>query len=156
MTHDEPHRLIAWSAELRAVHQRLRDALALTRAEVAAGHDAGPVTRELLLYCHGFCAALDGHHAAEDRTLFPAIEAAHPELAETLGLLQRDHSMIGHLVGALQEAVDRSEGLDVLDRHLEGIEAVMESHFGYEERQLLRVLDALALPSDPADALGPL
>lgn len=43
-----------------------------------------------------------------------------------------------------------------LGQHVEGIAAIMESHFRYEERQLLAVLDALALDADPHDALGPL
>lgn len=42
-----------------------------------------------------------------------------------------------------------------LDQHLEGIAAIMDSHFRYEERQLLTVLDTLALESDPRDVLGP-
>jgi hypothetical protein len=32
----------------------------------------------------------------------------------------------------------------------------MESHFRYEERQLLTVLDSLALDADPGETLGPL
>lgn len=31
----------------------------------------------------------------------------------------------------------------------------MESHFGYEERQLLAVLETLELGADPQDILGP-
>ncbi len=43
-----------------------------------------------------------------------------------------------------------------LDRHLEGIAAITESHFRYEERRLLSVLDALALDAAPGTVLGPL
>lgn len=64
--------------------------------------------------------------------------------------------MIGHLLGGLQAAVDRAAPAAELDRHLEGVAAIMESHFRYEERQLLRVLDSLELETDPGDALGPL
>lgn len=32
----------------------------------------------------------------------------------------------------------------------------MESHFRYEERELLDVLHTFALDADPADVLGPL
>ena len=156
MSEGEKIRLIAWSRELRQVHERLREALRVTRQALADGAAAEPATRELLLYCHGFCAALTGHHQSEDRTLFPAIAAAHPELRETLRYLEQDHSMIEHLLSGLRAAVERAASPAELDRHLEGIAAIMESHFRYEERQLLTVLDTLALNADPADALGPL
>lgn len=44
----------------------------------------------------------------------------------------------------------------MLARHLDGIGAIMESHFRFEERRLLTVLEALALDADPRDVLGPL
>lgn len=156
MTEHETTRLIAWGAELRGVHQRIREALRVTREAVSAGRDAEQAGRDVLLYCHGFCAALDGHHRGEDRVLFPAIEAAHPELSPVLRALERDHSMIGHLLGELRAAVDRSAPPDELGAHLEGVAAIMENHFRYEERQLLTVLDALDLAAAPSAAFGPL
>ncbi|MFS0894987.1 hemerythrin domain-containing protein [Microbacterium sp. 179-I 3D3 NHS] len=153
MTDGEKARLVAWGDELRGVHRRLREALAITQGAVAAGERPG---RELLLFCHGFCTALTAHHEGEDRELFPAIAASHPELSETLRKLEQDHSMIGHLIGGLEQAVASAATADELAEHLEGIAAIMESHFRYEERQLLSVLDALALDADPARVLGPL
>ncbi|MFC7025862.1 hemerythrin domain-containing protein [Promicromonospora thailandica] len=144
---------MAWSTELRRVHARLRDALTVTREALASGT---PATRELLLFCHGFCTALTGHHEGEDREIFPAVAAAHPELAGTLRALRQDHSMIGHLVGGLEAAVSAAEPPEALAAHLEGIAAIMESHFRYEERSLLHVLETLGLDADPADVLGPL
>lgn len=138
---------MAWAAELRAVHTRLRAALELAQD----GLDT-----DQLLYCHGFCVALDGHHRGEDRSLFPAIEAQHPELRDTLRALERDHAMIAHLIGGLQEAIARSADGAELERHLEGIGAIMENHFRYEERQLLTVLETLALDAETSTVLGPL
>ncbi|HCS61979.1 MAG TPA: cation-binding protein [Microbacterium sp.] len=154
MTERETTRFVAWSAELRRVHTRLRDALRVTREAVDAGESGTSATRDLLLYCHGFCAALDGHHRSEDYTLFPAIEAAHPTLAPVLRKLEQDHSMMAHLIGGLQSAVDAQSPPDELARHLEGLAAIMESHFRYEERQLLVILDALELSVAPEVALG--
>ena len=156
MTEGEKTRLVAWSRELRAVHERLREALRITREAVDEGRDAEATTRDLLLFCHGFCTALSGHHEGEDRTLFPAIAAAHPELRDTLRKLSQDHSMMEYLIAGLQEATARAAPPDELDRHLEGLAAIMESPFRYEERQLLTVLDTLSLAADPSDALGPL
>ncbi len=128
----------------------------MTRASLAEGIHGEAATRELLLYCHGFCTAFDGHHQGEDRTLFPAIEAAHPELRPVLRALEQDHSMIAHLLGGLRTAVGRAAPPEELDRHLEGIAAIMESHFRYEERQLLTVLETLELAAEPGEVLGPL
>lgn len=147
---------MAWSTELRSVHARLRDALRVTRATLAEGAPGAEATRDLLLYCHGFCVALDGHHRGEDTRLFPAIEAEHPELSPVLRSLERDHSMIAHLVSGLDTAVTQSAHPAELERHLEGIAAIMENHFRYEERQLLSVLDALHLDESPAAVLGPI
>ncbi|MGP9536971.1 hemerythrin domain-containing protein [Brachybacterium sp. AOP43-C2-M15] len=156
MTERETTRLIAWSRELRRVHARLRDALQVTREAVDRGDPTESPARELLLFCHGFCSALDTHHRGEDRTLFPAIAAEHPDLAPVLRALEQDHSMIAHLLGGLQAAVDARSSPEVLAGHLEGIAAIMESHFRYEERQLLAVLEGLELDADPEETLGPL
>lgn len=156
MTEGEKPRLVAWAHELRSVHARLREALEVARTSLSTGKPSGPATRELLLYCQGFCAALTGHHGGEDRLLFPAIAAAHPELRGTLQQLQQDHSMMSHLIIGLQTAVQRQAAPNELERHLDGLSAIMESHFRFEERQLLRVLDAIELPARVSDALGPL
>ena len=64
--------------------------------------------------------------------------------------------MISHLLGGLEAAVRSRSSPEVLAGHLEGIAAIMESHFRYEERQLLAVLEGLALDADPGKALGSL
>ncbi|KRE39407.1 cation-binding protein [Janibacter sp. Soil728] len=152
MTEGEQTRLVAWAHELRAVHARLREALDLVRA---AGEDP-EVARDLLVYCRGFCTALTRHHEGEDRHLFPAIASEHPELADTLRRLSQDHSMMSHLVGGLEAALDRDDPPERVHSHLDGLGAIMESHFRFEERALLRILETLDLDADPADALGPL
>ena len=144
MTEDETARLIAWSTELRTVHHRLREALSVTRHALDDGADATAPTRDLLLFCRGFCVALTGHHQDEDRTLFPAVAARFPELRDTLRRLEQDHTTIAALLDALDDAVERSSSPAELNRHLDGVAAIMESHFRFEERQLLSVLDALA------------
>ena len=64
--------------------------------------------------------------------------------------------MISHLLTELREALDRAVSTDELDRHLGGITAIMESHFRYEEQQLLTVLEHLELDAAVTDVLGPL
>jgi hypothetical protein len=152
----ERARLVAWGRELRRVHDRLRDALAVTREAPAAGGPAAPASRDLLLYCHGFCAALTAHHTGEDRDLFPAVAVRHPEVRETLDKLRQDHSMIAYLLAGLEAAVAAAAPPAELERHLAGLEAIMESHFRYEERALSALLDTLELDADPGAVLGPL
>ncbi|AGL19777.1 hemerythrin HHE cation binding domain-containing protein [Actinoplanes sp. N902-109] len=147
---------MAWSQELRTVHARLRQALSVTGQALDAGTPAEPATRDLLLFCHGFCAALTAHHKGEDNHLFPAIAEQYPQLLDTLRRLRQDHSMIAHLLGGLQAAVARSDPPEALRRHLEGIAAIMESHFRFEERQLTEVLENLKLTTDPQTVFGPL
>ena len=155
MSEQENTRLVAWGREMREVHDRLRAAHRVALDEVAAGRTPS-ASQDLLLFCHGFCTALDGHHRGEDALLFPAVEAEHPDLAEPLRKLVQDHAMIGHLVGALQADVTASADPEVLGRHLDGIGAIMESHFRFEERTLLGILDRLGLRAEVADVFGPL
>ncbi|WP_151526718.1 hemerythrin domain-containing protein [Serinicoccus kebangsaanensis] len=155
MLEDEKERMVAWGRELRAVHDRLREALRVTR-EAGEAPRTPEQARELLLFCRGFCAALTGHHEGEDRMLFPAIAERHPELRDTLAKLSQDHSMIGYLLTGLGDAVDGSATPEELDRHLEGLAAIMESHFRFEERALLGILDTLDLDADAQEVLGPL
>lgn len=156
MTEGDHTRLVAWAHELRTVHARLREALSLVHGMVD-GEDVAPgVMTDLLLFCRGLCTALTRHHEGEDRHLFPAIAAEHPELEDTLGKLTQDHSMMSCLITGLEDALRRHEPADRLHGHLDGLAAIMESHFRYEERQLLQVLETLELAADPADVLGPL
>lgn len=161
----------ALADELREVHRRLREALelALDGADDGAGDGAddgaadgadvgGPAARDLLLYCWGFCAALDGHHRSEDETLFPLLVGAHPDLTPVVAQLRQDHRMIDHLLGSLREAIRSGADAQERARHLEGVAAIMESHFRYEERRVLPLLDALdpdGVPS-PEALYGPL
>lgn len=154
MTEGEKARLIAWGSELRAVHQRLREALRVARAALDTGTTGRSAERDLLLFCHGFCTGLTRHHRAEDRELFPTITAAHPELGATLRNLEQDHALIAQLLEGLQAAIQGADPPDRLEAHLDGVAAIMESHFQYEERQLLIVLDTAALDADPRAVFG--
>jgi hypothetical protein len=146
-------RVVAWAGELRRVHRRLREAL-----ELAYDGDSDLDTeKDLLLYCWGFCVALDGHHRSEDAALFPAIVAARPDLAPVIAKLSQDHGMIDHLIAGLRRALETGISREEKRRHLDGIGAVMETHFGYEERQLIAVLEAaerLELGTDTTRVLG--
>ena len=64
--------------------------------------------------------------------------------------------MIAYLLAGLEDALRSSADAAVIERHLEGIAAIMESHFRYEERELLPVLARLDWDAEPDAVLGPL
>lgn len=148
-------RVTAWGGELQRVHGKLRTALALARAGLDGGYPADAAA-DLLLFCHGFCAALSGHHRAEDGSLFPELVRTRPDLAPVVAKLAQDHNMIEHLIGGLQKALADSPDPEVAHRHLDGIEAVMETHFKYEEKQLGAVLDGMDADFDRTEIFGPI
>ncbi|MGW2150429.1 hemerythrin domain-containing protein [Nonomuraea bangladeshensis] len=151
--HDK-HRLLAWHLQLQAAHRRLHRALRLARESLQAG-DTAAARADLLLHCQGFCAALDGHHVREDAGLFPQLSARHPSLRPTLAKLRQDHELIAQLLRRFDHAITSGAAPDELALHLDGLSAIMHSHFRYEERELLGVLAALDLDADPHDLLGP-
>jgi hemerythrin-like domain-containing protein len=154
----EPHRLIAWDRELADAHQRLRQALQVARAALDTGDTVGvqSARADLTLYCHGFCAALGGHHGREDAALFPRLFADDPALQPALAKLRQDHELIASLLTQFDQAISSDAPPAELSLQLDGLAAIMESHFRYEERQLLGPLSAFELDADPHTVLGPL
>jgi hypothetical protein len=142
-------RVHALGAELRRLHDRIRNLLddALDEADPVAG--AVAVGGDLVLRCRAVCATLGTHHRDEDAALFPWLRREHPGLATVVDRLEQDHAMIGALLAELDRVVRAGAGREVVRRHLEGVDAIMESHFRYEERELLPVLDALVGDGPP-------
>ena len=137
-------RVIAWGQEMRAVHQRLRHALDIARESIENEEQPQSlVPNDLQLFCGGFCVALSGHHASEDATLFPLVVGVQPDLAATVRQLMQDHNMIAHLIRGLEQALRTGDQKGALLTHLDGLEAVIQSHFRFEERQLVGLLDTV-------------
>lgn len=150
-------RLVAWGQQMRAVHQRLRDALEIARQAVDEGEHPDSLAGDLQLFCGGFCVALTGHHLSEDAALFPLVLEAEPELADTVAKLVQDHNMIAHLIQKFQSALQDSADSETLLENLNGIDAVMETHFRFEERQLVALLDRMELRGmTKTELLGPI
>jgi len=106
---------------------------------------------------------LGGHHRDEDAVLFPWLRREHPGLGTVVDRLEEDHAMIGTLLSDLERAVHEGAESEVVLRHPEGVDAIMESHLRYEERSLVTLLDAsgrdgLVLPERfwaPGERLAP-
>lgn len=152
----EQRRLVAWNVELTAAHDRLRELLRAAQEGFSAGDSeaAGSARDDLLLHCHGFCSALSRHHVSEDEALFPELSARFPELQRTIAALEEDHERIAELLGRFDDALASAASPADLVLHLDGLAAIMTSHFRYEERRLLDTLATLDLDADPHELLG--
>lgn len=147
-------RVIAWGRELRLAHETLRRHLdQIRRSLPEAGFRPVGAGSELGLFCVGFCGALSRHHRGEDGSLFPRILLEHSELAPVIAQLIDDHRVLAALLTDLERA-SATGSPNELVRHLDGIEALMTSHFAFEERRLVAVLDATSLAGLPAEFLG--
>jgi len=136
MTNDDFERLAALGHQLIATHQRLLDAL----DDLREGGHAAP---DLATHCLAFCTAVTRHHTEEDTTVFPLLAERHPELRDVLEGLARDHVIVsGMLARAGELAVDLDA--DGARAELDGLAALLESHFAWEEKRLVNALNALA------------
>jgi hypothetical protein len=117
---NEKERFRAYGHQLIAAHHRLLDML-------------DDVHEDLALHCLSFCEAVTRHHTAEDGTVFPMLSARHPELREFLASLERDHQIIA---GMITRGLSTREDLD-------GLTAVLETHFIGEEKRLVAILNAI-------------
>jgi hypothetical protein len=152
----------ALSEQLTHVHQALREQLTSLRREAASG--AGPhaadtaAGKDLLSHCLSFCTAIHDHHTDEDTRLLPALRAAAPGLAPVIDNLIEDHGMVAAILRKIREllAPGRSPSVPgALLRELDGLTAILESHFRYEERRIAEELDNLGPAAWTADVFTP-
>jgi hypothetical protein len=147
-------RLAAFGLELIDIHDRLREELDRLHEDLRT---APAEPRDLRLHCLSFCTALTRHHTGEDATAFPALADRFPDLAPILAKLQQDHAIMDGIltrVTALTESLGPHPEPAELHRvqgELAGLSAIMESHFAFEEREIVTALNALDQPAWPDD-----
>ena len=78
--------------------------------------------------------------------MFKELLDARPDLAPTIQNLIDDHAVIAAILLqvralAMQTKTTPAESLPRLRRELDGLAAIAESHFGYEERAISAALD---------------
>jgi Hemerythrin HHE cation binding domain len=135
-------RVAALSVQLAQAHQELRRQIGEIRAGLGRpGSGGAPVT-----HCLAFCAALASHHQGEDEGMFSALLRERPDLAATVANLVEDHAMIAAILSRVRVLADRAadspdSAAAPIGRELDGLAAIMESHFGYEERTISEALD---------------
>jgi Hemerythrin HHE cation binding domain len=152
-------RLTALGNQLIEVHVWLRGELARLREDVdswldgAAGLPREP--GELRAHCLTFCSAVSRHHGGEDGVAFPVLAEEFPELLPVIEELRRDHDMVAGILRGLDEllgGLDAGSGRDPREARrvraeLDGLAALLESHFVYEERRIVPALDSLGAAS---------
>lgn len=151
-------RLLSFGTQLIDVHAWLREELMQLREDVDSyleGHGERP--RELLAHCLTFCSALTRHHTGEDGGAFPVLAHEIPELAPVLAKLMQDHHVVTdilhnlqNLIGGLSPTTGAAE-VQRVRAELDGLAAVLETHFRYEENQLVAALNALTHRAGPAE-----
>ncbi|SBT48743.1 hemerythrin domain-containing protein [Micromonospora narathiwatensis] len=138
-------RLTALGTQLIEIHHWLREELARLRASLDSPDGAGPgLSRELRAHCLGFCAALDRHHTSEDGGAFRVLAEQVPELRPVLATLSEDHRAVAAILTRVEELVTGQAAGPTVRAELDGLAALLESHFSYEERKLVAALDAVS------------
>jgi hypothetical protein len=137
----ESGRLVSYGRQLVDIHLALREELASLRE--------GGAARDLRTHCLAFCATLTRHHTGEDRGAFVVLAERYPALRPVIEELVRDHEAVADI---LRRVADLN-GAD-LQMELDGLAAILESHFAYEERKLTAALNTLD-PASDGDLLGP-
>lgn len=150
-TPTEPaRRVAALGNQLIDIHLSLREELARLREDAEAWLDGrAERPRELRAHCQAFCSAVSRHHTGEDDGAFPALAELHPELRPVLEELGRDHHLVAEILRGLEELLGRpgpdTRPVDAqrVRTELDSLAALLESHFVYEEKRLVAVLNAL-------------
>lgn len=146
-------RLTAFGNQLVQVHNWLRKELARLHDDLGSVADgrAGRL-RDLRAHCLTFCSALTRHHTGEDGGAFLVLSENYPELRPVLEELAHDHGVMTGIIERLEELVGgvgpASSPAEILhvQRELDGLTAIMETHFRYEEKRIVEALNSLDMP----------
>jgi hypothetical protein len=136
-------RTTAWSHQLAQAHTTLRKQLQNLQTNLGSAQGDGG---GLLAHCLALCSALGTHHEGEDAGMFAELLRVRPDLQRIVTNLAEDHQMIAGILNAVRDlaseaACATSERREAIRRELHGLAAIMESHFGYEERAISAALD---------------
>ncbi|MFG1906315.1 hemerythrin domain-containing protein [Kribbella sp. NPDC048928] len=144
-----PARIGAATAQLKEIHNGLREQLNSTLAAVdayLAGDGPAPTQlKTLQQHCLSFCGSLHAHHSREDG-VFPRLAADFPELKPALNRLTQEHMTVANLneqlTATVEQLVNDPSQAESLRADLNQLAATLEAHYTYEEAHLGPALDA--------------
>ena len=94
--------------------------------------------------CQAQCVALTQHHELESDAIFPHLRRAQPDLADVLDRLHAEHRAIHEVLqgvdAALVHLVTSGGDHGPITRAVDLLTDTLESHFAYEERELIAPL----------------
>ncbi|MGK5547715.1 nitroreductase/quinone reductase family protein [Streptomyces sp. URMC 127] len=134
---------------LRAQLQHVRDEVdAHFAAAPAGGRPAPGLGLQIRQHCLAFCQSLEFHHDSEDRHLFPAMEAHHPELGAAFERLRAEHRTVARLQQELSALLADIASADPVRfrAELERTARELTAHLAYEEEVLLPPLAGIPFP----------
>jgi hemerythrin HHE cation binding domain-containing protein len=142
MAAEEADRTVAWSRQLVQAHGALRRQIKALQASL----DVAPAGGGLQAHCLAFCSALSVHHEGEDGGMFAELLRVRPDLRDVVQKLAEDHQMIAGILATVRDLAHEAPGVtperrEVIRREFGGLAAIMESHFGYEERAISDAID---------------
>ncbi|MGI5519394.1 hemerythrin domain-containing protein [Micromonospora sp. CA-259024] len=149
-------RLAAVGNQMIEIHLWLSAELARLRESLDTAGDTLP-TRDLRAHCLTFCAALGRHHTGEDGGAFRLLGDQAPELRPVIANLINDHEVVAGILERVETmlAGDTAVPLAQVRAELDGLAALLESHFRYEEKRLVAALNALSgRPGTAEELLG--
>lgn len=137
-------RLAAVGNQMIEIHLWLSAELARLRAGLDTPGDARP-SRDLRAHCLTFCAALGRHHTGEDAGAFRLLAEEVPELRPVIQNLITDHEVVAGILERVEALLAGDTAMPVVEvrAELDGLAALLESHFRYEEKRLVAALNAL-------------
>ena len=136
-------RLAALGNQLVEIHLSLREDLARLRDELdSRPANDGARTRDLRTHCLMFCSSVRRHHTDEDAGTFPALAKQFPGLHPVLDELVRDHEQVAAMLERLEELLAETR-TPAARAEMDGLAALLESHFVYEEKKLVAALNSL-------------
>ncbi|MBM7490055.1 hypothetical protein JOD64_001277 [Micromonospora luteifusca] len=149
-------RLAAVGNQMIEIHLWLSAELARLSASLDTAGDARP-SRDLRAHCLTFCTALGRHHTGEDAGAFRLLAEQVPELRPVIANLITDHEVVAGVLERVEAllAGDTAVPFAQVGAELDGLAALLESHFRYEEKRLVSALNFLTgRPGTAEELLG--
>ncbi|MEU7239143.1 nitroreductase/quinone reductase family protein [Streptomyces sparsogenes] len=141
--------------QLRHIREEAAAHLAARAAHQGPGEPPPGLGLQIRQHCLAFCEGLTHHHGGEDKAVFPALAAHHPQLREPLDRLREQHQTLAVLKERLLALLADITTADPLRfrAELDRMTEELTRHLDDEEKWLLPALAEIPFP--PAAPTAP-